>query len=304
MEGKNNWKGWLYLAPALLILLVFTVYPLFRTVIISFLNGYKTTTAAAGASFSFGIENYTKVLGYSKFREILGNTLIIVVITVPASTLLALFIAVALNSIKPLQKIYQTIFFIPYVTNAIAIGMVFSVMFNQVKIGSVVTTSGIINNLIGFFGIKPIDWIGLGATKFTKMFVLCIYIVWNALPFKILILMGALQSVSKQYYDAAKIDAAPRHRVFTKITVPLISPMIAYVLITGFIGAFKEYTSVIGIFGEDIDLYGMNTMVGYIYDSLANSFTGRASAAAIILFMFILALTAVNMFVSKKKVHY
>ena len=140
------------------------------------------------------------------------------------------------------------------------------------------------------------------------MFVMIVYIVWNALPFKILVLLGGLQSINKQYYDAAKVDSTPRLRVFTRITVPLLGPMLAYVLITGFIGGFKEYTSIVGIFGETMgppDAPGrLNTMVGFIYDALETNSQGRASAAALILFVIILAVTLVNNWFNKKFVHY
>ena len=233
--------------------------------------------------------------------------------TVPISTLLALLIAVALNSIKPLQKILQTIFFLPYVTNSIAIGMVFAAMFNIVGSfygteNEIIVTAGIINNVIMFFGGDPINWINYGSSYMANMVVMIVYIVWNALPFKILVLLGGLQSINKQYYDAAKVDGTPRRRVFTHITVPLLSPMLAYVIITGFIGGFKEYTSIVGIFGEKMgpadDAYRLNTMVGFIYDALSSNSQGRASAAALILFGIILVVTMINGWVSKKKVHY
>ena len=225
-------------------------------------------------------------------------------VTVPVSTLLGLFIAIALNSIKPLQKVFQTIFFLPYVTNAIAIGMVFAMMFNVVGTGNVIDDMGIVNRFLGLFGVNAQEWISIGAPKFNKMFVLCFYIVWNALPFQILIFVGALQSVNKQYYDAAKVDGASKWRIFRKVTVPLISPMILYVVITGVIGSFKEYTAVVGIFGEKIGDYGMSTMVGFIYDSLKNVNTGRAAAGAIVLFLIILVATGIQFLVSKKRVHY
>ncbi len=304
METKGNWKAWIYLAPVLILLAVFTFYPFVNTIYLSFLNGYKMSLAAAGKTFSFGISNYIKVVENSSFVEGLLNTLIIAVVTVPLSTLLALFIAVALNSIRPLQKVFQTIFFLPYVTNAIAIGMVFAMMFNVVGTGNVINDPGIINRFLGLFGIPVQEWISIGASKFNKMFVLCTYIIWNALPFKILILIGALQSVNKQYYDAAKVDGTSRGRIFRKITVPLISPMLLYVVVTGFIGAFKEYSSVVGIFGEDISMYGMSTMVGFIYDSLDQVWTGRAAAGALILFVIILIATGIQFLVSKKRVHY
>ena len=140
------------------------------------------------------------------------------------------------------------------------------------------------------------------------MFVMVVYIVWNALPFKILVLLGGLQSINKQYYDAAKVDSTPRARVFTRITVPLLSPMLAYVIITGFIGGFKEYTSIVGIFGEKMgppdDSGRLNTMVGFIYDALETNSQGRASAAALILFGIILVVTVFNNRVIKKHTHY
>ncbi len=313
METRQSWKAWIYLAPVLILLAIFTFYPFFNTILLSFLDGYKMSLAAAAAKrgqsifevFNFGVDNYVQVIkGNEEFTTGLLNTIIITVVTVPLSTLLGLGIAVALNSIKPLKKLFQTIFFLPYVTNAIAIGMVFAMMFNVVGTGSVIDDMGIVNRFLGLFGIDVQYWISIGAPKFNKMFVLCFYIIWNALPFKILIFVGALQSVNKQYYDAAKVDGASKWRIFRKVTVPLISPMILYVVITGVIGSFKEYTAVVGIFGENISMYGMSTMVGFIYSSLSNIQTGRAAAGAIVLFLIILVATGVQFLVSKKRVHY
>lgn len=313
VDSNKQWKAWLYLAPAILLLLVFTVWPIFNTVRMSLLEGYRGLDAAGGQSFAFGIGNFTKVISYRRFVSCMKNTVLLCVWTVPISTVLALLIAVALNAIKPLRKALQTIFFLPYVTNSIAIGMVFAAMFNIV--GSfygtdqeIVVTAGIINNVIEFFGGQRINWINYGSSYTANLVVMIVYIVWNALPFKILILLGGLQSINKQYYDAAKVDSASRRRIFTRITVPLLSPMLAYVVITGFIGGFKEYTSIVGIFGETMgppdDAGRLNTMVGFIYDSLKTNNQGRASAAALILFALILVVTLLNLQVSKKRVHY
>ncbi|MGN0754715.1 MAG: carbohydrate ABC transporter permease [Aristaeellaceae bacterium] len=313
VESKHQWKAWLYLAPAIIILLVFTVWPIINTVRMSLLEGYSGLKAAAGATFNIGFGNFTKVLAYKKFTSTLYNTILLCVLTVPISTILALLIAVALNSIKPLQRTLQTVFFLPYVTNSIAIGMVFAAMFNIVGSfygteNEIVVTAGIINNVIEFFGGKHINWINAGSSYWANITVMVVYIVWNALPFKILVLLGGLQSINKQYYDAAKVDGTPRRRVFTRITVPLLSPMLAYVVITGFIGGFKEYTSIVGIFGEKMgppdDAGRLNTMVGFIYDALSTNRQGLASAAALILFGIILVVTLINMQVSKKRVHY
>ena len=313
VDNKQQWKAWLYLAPAIALLLVFTVWPIINTVRMAFLENYSGLKAAGGAVFQFGLGNFEKVVKYRRFVACLKNTVLLCLWTVPISTLLALLIAVALNSIKVFQKGLQTIFFLPYVTNSIAIGMVFAAMFNIVGSfygteNEIIVTAGIINNVIQFFGGKPVNWINYGSTYTANMFVMIVYIVWNALPFKILVLLGGLQSINKQYYDAAKVDGTPRRRIFTRITVPLLSPMLAYVIITGFIGGFKEYTSIVGIFGENMgppdDAGRLNTMVGFIYDSLSANNQGRASAAALILFAIILVVTMINMQVSKKRVHY
>ena len=313
VDSKQQWKAWIYLAPAIALLLVFTVWPIINTVRMAFLENYSGLKAVAGVQFEFGLGNFIKVLEYKRFIQCLKNTCLLCVLTVPLSTLLALLIAVALNSIKFLQKGLQTIFFLPYVTNSIAIGMVFAAMFNIVGSfygtqNEIIVTAGIINNVIEFFGGEHINWINYGSTYEANMFVMVVYIVWNALPFKILVLLGGLQSINKQYYDAAKVDGTPRRRVFTHITVPLLSPMLAYVIITGFIGGFKEYTSIVGIFGENMgppnDAGRLNTMVGFIYDALETNSQGRASAAALILFGIILVVTIINNQVSKKRVHY
>ena len=313
VDNKQQWKAWLYLSPAIVLLLIFTVWPIFNTVRMAFLENYRGLEEVGGATFEFGLENFRKVIKYKRFLSCLKTTALLCVITVPVSTFLALLISVCLNAIKPLQKFLQTIFFLPYVTNSIAIGMVFAAMFNIVGsfLGTkneLIITAGIINNVIEFFGGKMINWINPGSTYFHNMVVMVVYIVWNALPFKILILLGGLQSINKQYYDAAKVDGTSRRRVFARITVPLLSPMLAYVVITGFIGGFKEYSSIVGIFGDNMGPAGskgaLNTMVGFIYDALEQNNQGRASAAALILFGIILVVTLINLMVSKKKVHY
>ena len=304
----DSWKGWLYLSPAIVLLLIFTVWPIFNTVRMSLLEGYTTMKEAGGFTFNFGLGNFERVLNYPDFLVCLKNTILLCVLTVPISTFLALLIAVCLNAIKPLQRLLQTIFFLPYVTNSIAIGMVFAAMFNMIMGGSVRPDSvGIVNNVLEALGFEYVNWMNQGSEYWANITVMVVYIVWNALPFKILILLGGLQSVNKQYYDAAKVDGTSRIRVFGRITVPLLSPMLAYVIITGFIGGFKEYSSIVGVFGEDMgtasDPYGLDTMVGFIYRAIGKQ-EGTASAAALILFGIIFVVTMINLYVSKKKTHY
>lgn len=314
VESKHQWKAWLYLAPAIVLLLIFTLWPIINTVGMAFLVDYDINAAIGGKEFEFGFDNFANIVNFARFRTCLINTILLCVITVPLSTAIALLIAVCLNSIKPLNKTLQTIYFLPYVTNSIAIGMVFFQMFNIINVSfmgkpneDLLVTQGIINHLLKLFGADPINWINQGSSYAANIATMVIYIVWNALPFKILILLGGLQSVNKQYYDAAKVDGTSRARTLWRITVPLLSPMIAYVVITGFIGGFKEYTSIVGIFGEKMgpadDPNRLDTMVGLIYD-LIDSNQGKAAAGALILFAIILAVTLINLQVSKKKVHY
>ena len=221
-------------------------------------------------------------------------------ITVPVSTGFALLISLGLNSIKKLRELYQTIYFLPYVTNTLAVGLVFMILFKKTPY-----TDGMVNLLINVFGGKSVDFID--GPYWAKMFVLCFYTVWVVLPFKILILTSALASVKQDYYSAAKVDGTPKWRVFTRITLPMISPMIFYLVITGFIGAFKAYSDAVALFGTNLNVAGMNTIVGYIYDMLygdSGGYPSYASAAALILFSIVFTITCINLLISKKQVHY
>jgi multiple sugar transport system permease protein len=297
MLEKNNWKAWLYLLPAMLFLGFFMLYPLIDVVVYSFEENYNFVSQKFTG---IGFENYFYVLSDGEFVKAIVNTFLIVIITVPLSTIIALLISAGLNAIKPLRKVFQTIFFLPYVTNALAVGLVFMILFDITPY-----STGFVNNVLGIFGINAVDWIE--GPYWAKMFVLCFYVIWNVMPFKILVLVGALQSVNKTHYQAAAIDGTPKWRVFTRITVPLISPMISYLVITGFIGAFKEYTNAVALFGTDLRDAGMNTIVGYVYDTLYSATGGYpsyASAAAIILLLIVMTITAINLLVSEKHVHY
>lgn len=292
---KKNLKGWLYLLPAIIFLGVFMIYPLIDVLIYSFEEGYNF---ASQTHKGIGWYNYSYVLHDTYFLQALKNTFILVIITVPLSTGTALLIAMALNSIKKLRELFQTVFFLPYVTNTLAVGLVFMILFKKTAY-----SDGMINMLIKFFGGDSVDFID--GPYWAKMLVLCIYTVWIVMPFKILILTGALASVKDDYYKAAKIDSTPRWRVFTKITLPMISPMIFYLIITGFIGAFKAYSDAVALFGTDLNAAGMNTIVGYIYDMLygnSGGYPSYAAAAALILFCIVLTITCINLMVSKKSV--
>ena len=296
MEQKS-FKGWLYLLPAMLFLGFFLVYPLVDVFIYSFEEGFNF---ASQSHFGTGLYNYSYVLHDPYFLQAVKNTFLLVAITVPVSTVLALLISVGLSSIRKLRELYQTVYFLPYVTNTLAVGLVFMILFRKTPY-----SPGLINVLLNVFGMESVDF--MDGPYWAKTLVLCVYTVWVVLPFKILVLTGALASVKQDYYNAAMVDGTPRLRTFTRITLPMISPTVFYLIITGFIGAFKAYSDAVALFGTDLNAAGMNTIVGYVYDMLygsAGGYPSYASAAAIILFAVVLTITCINLLVSKKHVHY
>ena len=294
---KQNRKAWLYLLPAIGFLGLFLVYPLVDVFIYSFEQGYNF---ASQTHYGPGLYNYAYVLHDPYFLQAVKNTFILVMITVPLSTGLALLISVGLNSIRKLRQLFQTVYFLPYVTNTLAVGLVFMILFKKTPY-----TDGFANLVLSLFGGGPIDFID--GPYWAKMFVLCFYTVWVVMPFKVLILTGALASVNETYYSAARVDGTSRWRIFTRITLPMISPTLFYLIITGFIGAFKAYSDAVALFGTDLNAAGMNTIVGYVYDMLygnSGGYPSYASAAAIVLFAIVLTITCVNLMVSRKHVHY
>lgn len=297
MEKTNKIKGWLYLLPAILFLGCFMVYPLVDVFVYSLEEGYNF---ASQSFFDTGFYNFSYVLHDVYFLQAVKNTFLMVIITVPLSTGIALLISVALSSIKPLRNLFQTIYFLPYVTNTLAVGLVFMILFKKTAY-----SDGLVNLLINWFGGPSVDFIE--GPYWAKMFVMCFYIIWIVMPFKILLLTSALSSVNDYYYSAAKVDGTSRFRIFYKITLPMISPTLFYLVITGFIGAFKEYSDAVALFGTNLNAAEMNTIVGYVYDMLygdSGGYPSYASAAAIILFIIVMTITCINLLISKKHVYY
>ena len=291
---RNSKKAWLYLLPSLVLLGLFLVYPLIDVAVYSLEECFNF---ASQTYQGVGLYNYSYVLHDPYFLQAVENTFVLVIITVPVSTILALVISTALSSIRPLRKLYQTVYFLPYVTNTLAVGLVFMVLFQRTEY-----TDGLVNLMLAWFGAGPVDFIN--GPHWAKMFVLCFYTVWVVLPFKNLVLTSALASVNDEYYKAARVDGTSRTRIFFRITLPMISPMIVYLVITGFIGAFKAYSDAVALFGTDLNAAGMNTIVGYVYDMLygdSGGYPSYASAAAILLFVIVLTITCINLLVTRKR---
>lgn len=286
---KKSYKGYLYLLPALIIMFVFTIYPLVKAVFMSFCEDYSIIY---GTYDRIGLGNYQDLFADEVFIKSLKNTSIYVLFVVPCSIAISLFIAVLLNSKIKFQGLFQTIYFLPYVTSVIAIGIVWNWIFNS--------DFGLLNYVLSWFGVEAIPWLN---SPDYALWSLIIFSIWKSLAFNILIFLAGLQTISPDLYKAARIDATPRWRVFTKITVPGIMPMIAYSFVMGIINAFKVYNEVFSLFkGNAGPINSAITVVYYIYDKFYNSANyGLAAAAAVVLFVIILSLTMVQRAVSGRR---
>lgn len=312
LRKRRDYQAYLYLVPALLLMAVFTIYPVINTIFTSFKEGYRFLT---GDFIQFSFQNYIDILHDPVFRRAIMNTCFIAFICVPVSMLVSLVIALLLNSIKRLRNFLLTLFYLPQVTNVIAAGMVFALIFNN--------NFGLLNMVLGWFGIDPVQWIsgvGIAASEelyrqsYMKcLFVLFTYSIWSGLSLKIVLFLSGLQNIRKDYYHAASIDGTRKIKVLTRITLPLLSPTTFYVFITSVITAFKAYSQVVALFPDNFGPAGDNskmmiTIVGYIIDSLGDYLSegavSLASAAAVLLMFIIMILTAVQFRLSKKWVHY
>ncbi len=278
----EKWKGYIYLAPAIIIMVVFTVYPLIRTFIMSFMKNYSLVK---GTFSGWTLQNYADLFDSTTstyFVPALQNTALYVVFVVPLTLIFSLIIAAMINSTIRTRGLWQTLYFLPYVTSVIAIGIVWRWMYNS--------NYGLINYFLSWFGVDPIPW--LLSTKYA-MPALIIFGVWKGMAFDILIFLSALSSVPEQIYQAARIDSTPSWRVFFKITVPSIMPIIVYACIMGVINAFKVYNEVYALFNNSAGpSNSAMTVVYYIYNRFyIYADYGRAAAAAVVLFFIILALT-------------
>lgn len=329
--------AWIVLIPALIFIVMFMLYPIINTFLYAFIQDFEyipkagsfalgqflsRVSAGKGLTPTFGFGNFVVVLSNQVFLKSILNTAELVIVEVPLTIIISLLIATFLNSIKALKGLYQTIFFLPYVTNSIALGLVFNMAFSK-------TPGGLINIvLMRVFGVEnPINWLSStgyiteagvntgAATRFHQGVVIVTYSLWNGIAFKILVFLSGLATIDKQYYDAAKIDGSSSFTIWRRITLPLLSPQILYITITSFIGSFKMYTGVLAVyqgteakphyFGGDTGEEWM-PVVGWLYRELELSYTkpGISSAGSLVLLGIIMIITVAQFAVSKKRVHY
>lgn len=281
-----------YLLPFFAGVLLFTLYPIVRVVIMSFQERYRLEGSFAG----WGLGNYEYVLGgipgtTNYFLQGLGNTFLYVLWTVPISTALAIVIATLLNQKLRFSALFQTTYFLPMVTSVTAVGLVWRWIFNK--------NFGVLNAILVFFGAGPVDWLQQASNSLT---VLTVFGIWSSLPFTIILLLSGLQNIDETYYTVARVDGARAMRIFRRITVPLLAPTIGLVLIINSISAFKVFTEVKVLFnGYPGPVKNLYTVVYFIYDMMyENRELGRAAAAAIVLFVFIFLFTMLQRWIQRR----
>lgn len=284
----NKAEPWLYLAPFLIFIILFTLYPVINVFIISFKENYSYLR---GTFTHINFDNYKYVLSDEKFTSALRNTGLYVLFVVPLSTAIALFFAHLLNKKLRGSAIFQTAFFLPMVTSVTAVGLIWRLMYNQ--------QYGIINWILSKFGIEKIGWVT--ESKWSLM-ALIIFGIWNILPFTIIILLSGMQNIDEMYYTAARVDGAKPARIFFRITVPLLSPTIFLVAIVNTISCFKVFSELYPLFnGKPGPYYNLYTVVYYIrYAMMEKRKYGYAAAAAVILFLCIMLVTLLELQLKKR----
>ncbi|MEG0294514.1 carbohydrate ABC transporter permease [Enterococcus sp.] len=282
---ENERKAWLFLFPSLAVILVFSIYPLFRSFYMSFQTGTLIRQEFGG------IQNYQTVLSDPLFYRALKNTAYFAFGTVPIALIISLAIAWIIFEKVKHKSFFETIFFMPYVTSTIAIGIVFRYFFNG--------SYGIINYLLGLIGIPAVNWLDSVDMSVTT---LIIFGIWTSLAFNIIILLAGLRNIDEEHFKIAKMFGATDWEIFRRITFPQLVPTIAFLLTVNLISAFKVYTQVYALFGGQAGIANSaTTAVFYIYDKFhIAGRPGIAMAATVILFIIILVVTFLqNKFLKK-----
>lgn len=287
-SAENQPYAWLFLAPALSVILVFNVYPILRSVWLSFQKGSLLRHEFTGLS------NYRFVLNDPIFHTAIKNTSIYAFFVVPISLLISLLIAWLIYEKIKNKGFFETIFFIPYVTSTIAIGIVFKYLLNS--------RYGFLNYILSWFGIDPINWLGGIEMSIPSII---IFGVWSGLAFNIIILLAGFRNIPKDYYKVADLFGASNWEKFKRITFPQLLPTITFLLTVNLIGAFKVYSQVYALFGGQPGIANSaQTAVFYIYDKFhIAQRPGIAMAATMVLFMMILIVTLIQNWIVKKGEH-
>ena len=286
-------KGWLYVSPALIVKIIFVVYPLIKAFRMAFYTKYNYLLEVGSG---FGLSAFEYIFTDDKFIAALKNTLLVFCVGLPISLILAMAIALLINRRNKSYGFFQTVFFIPYVTSTIAIGVVFRAIFHS--------EYGYINYILSWFGIQPVEWL---SNTSVAIWSVIIFYIWSGLAFKIIILLAGLKRIDPQIYKVAKIDGAKSSfRIFRRITLPLLSPTLWMLFIVSAIYSLKMYNEIFSLFnGSAGPADSAMTVSFYIYTMFyVRNQVNYAAAAAVVMFVVILAVTLVQKAVGKRFTYY
>lgn len=293
--SKRKVKEWLWgyfmIAPVTLGLAVFYFYPFFQVIADSF---FKIGAFDKRQGF-VGVDNYVHMMQDKQMWQTLGNTFQYVIIIVPLTVVLSLLLATLLNSKIKGLSVFRVIYFLPAVTMATAVSMVWRWIFNG--------DYGILNGILGSFGVSPMQWLN---EKSTALLCICCVAVWSNIGYYMIILLAGIQGISKGYYEAARIDGATEFQMFRSITLPLLTPTLFYVIIMVIISTFQTFDGIYLMIGTKSNAIKYTQSVVMYFYRIAFDYSnkGYASAIAVLLFVIIMSITVYQMKMQKKWVNY
>ena len=289
---KSTAKAALYLLPMLVITITFNIWPIINSFLMSLYTKYDFYTDKVSA---WGFDNFVYLWNDPDFHLAVRNTLVFVVGVVPITVILSLIIALLLNQVKIISGFFRTVYFLPFVTSTVAIAMVWNWMFHS--------NYGLINYFMGWFGIHPINWL---TDPHYALLALIIMSIWKSLGFNIILFLVGLNNIDHGYYEAAEIDGANARQRFWNITIPILSPITFLVSVNGIIGSFKVFDEIFALFqGTPGPGKADLTIVYYLYQKFYTEYKYPiAAASGVVLFFLILLVKLVQLWYSRKHVHY
>ncbi|GGG17333.1 carbohydrate ABC transporter permease [Paenibacillus aceti] len=287
----NSIAGYLFVLPMLLTTMLLTIIPIFLSGIISFTD-WNFITGLGNIHF-IGFGNYEELFKDEHFWRAMTNNLTMI-LTVPFSMIIALVLAVLIDRMTYFKSFFKVIYFMPFISSFVAVSLLWRVLYHP--------TSGPINGFLKSIGIaNPPLW--LADPKYALIAVMII-MVWTGLGFNMILFIAGLQGIPKDLYEAADMDGASKFRQFMNITIPMLSPTIFFLLITGVIGSFKVFDLVM-VLTEGGPAGSTSVIVHYLYEvAFVNLRSGYASAIGIVLLFSLIIVTVVQWFGQKKWVNY
>lgn len=283
--------GWLFILPTMIGLVILNIIPIFQTIYQSF---FKTGAFGRGNIF-VGTENYERLFADGMIWQALFNTLKYAVIQVPFSIAIALVLAVLLNRKMKGRSVYRAIFFMPMVAAPAAVAMVWEWLYNS--------RFGLLNHMLKSFGLKPVEWI---SNPDIAIISVAIVGIWSAIGYNMVLFLSGLQEIPRDYYEAAEIDGANAFQQFFKITVPLISPTMFFVMVTQVISAMQVFDTIFMMINRSSPALTKTQSLVYLFYRYAfiENNKGYGSAIVMLLLCIIMVITVFQMIAQKKWVHY